>query len=144
MPAYAEEIKGAIEEGIRFSYLTAPSHVMRKEGRVKGLECIRTELGPPDDSGRRLPVPLAGSEFVIECNMLIPAIGQKADISCTEQSPDLQWSRRNTLEVTPNTMQTTIPHVFAGGDAVTGPATVVEAIAAGHKAAAGIDRYLGE
>jgi len=142
MPAYTEEIQGAIEEGVRFSYLTAPSHLLRKEGKVTGLECIRTELGPPDDSGRRRPVPLAGSEFVIECDMLIPAIGQKTDISCTEQSPDLKWSRRNTLQVNPNTMQTTIPHVFAGGDAVTGPATVVEAVAAGHKASHGIHCYL--
>ena len=142
MPAYAEEIQGASEEGIRFSYLTAPSRVLEKEGKVTGLECIRTELGPPDDSGRRRPVPVNGSEFVIECDMLIPAIGQKTDMSCTEQSPYLKWSRRNTLEVTPNTMQTTIPHVFAGGDAVTGPATVVEAVAAGHKASNGIHCYL--
>jgi heterodisulfide reductase subunit A len=142
MPAYEEEIQGASEEGIRFSYLTAPSRVLEKEGKVSGLECIRTELGPPDDSGRRRPVPVDGSEFVIDCDMLIPAIGQKSDMSCTAQSPDLKWSRRNTLEVNPITMQTTIPHVFAGGDAVTGPATVVEAVAAGHKAADGIHRHL--
>jgi heterodisulfide reductase subunit A2 len=142
MPAYAEEIEGAIEEGVRFSYLTAPVAVRRESGRVTGLECIRTELGPPDASGRRRPVPVDGSEFVIDCDALVPAIGQQTDTPWAEGIPALKWSRRNTLQVTDGTMETAVSRVFAGGDVVTGPATVVEAVAAGHRAARGIDAYL--
>ena len=142
MPAYAEEIHGAKEENIKFSYLIAPIRVVAEGGKVTGLECLKTELGPPDASGRRRPVPIEGSEFVISCDTIIPAIGQKADTSWADQVPDMNWSRRNTLEVSPQAMQTSVPHIFAGGDAVSGPATVVEAVAAGHQAAKGIHQYL--
>ena len=142
MPAYAEEIEGAQEEEIRFSFLTAPVGILAKEGKVDGFECIRTELGPPDDSGRRRPVPVDGSEFVIPCDAVIPAIGQKIDTSWAARVPDLKWSQRNTLNVNPQTMQTGIPYVFAGGDAVTGPDTVIQAVAAGHKAVEAIHRYI--
>jgi NADPH-dependent glutamate synthase beta subunit-like oxidoreductase len=143
MPAYAEEIQRTLEEGIDISYLTAPLRVVVKEGKVTGLECIRTELGAPDDSGRRRPVPVDGSEFVLPCNAVISAIGQRIDTSWAHQVPSLKWSRRGTLVVNPHTMQTSIPHVFAGGDAVKGPDTVIEAIAAGRRAAMSIDKYLG-
>ena len=142
MPAYPEEVKGAKEEDIRFSFLTAPVKIIEKAGKVDGFECIRTELGPPDASGRRRPVPVAGSEFVIPCDAVIPAIGQKIHASWANREPDLKWSPRNTLKITPRTMQTSIPYVFAGGDAVTGPATVIEAVAAGHKAVEAIHRYI--
>ncbi|MDM8552694.1 FAD-dependent oxidoreductase [Desulfobacterales bacterium HSG2] len=142
MPAYPEEIQGATEEGISFSYLTAPVRIIEKEGNVAGLECLRTELGPSDASGRRRPVPVQGSEFVISCDVIIPAIGQRTDSFWAEQMPDLKWSSRGTMQVNPRTMQTAIPHLFAGGDAVSGPATVIEAVAAGHKAAFGIHQYL--
>ena len=142
MPAYAEEIEGAKKEGIRFSFLTAPVGILAKEGKVDGFECIRTELGPPDDSGRRRPVPVDGSKFVIPCNAVIPAIGQKIDTSWAVQVPDLKWSSRNTLDVNPQTMQTSISYVFAGGDMVTGPDTVIQAVAAGHKAVEAIHRYI--
>ena len=142
MPAYAEEIQGAIEDKINFSFLTAPVKILEQDGKVSGFECIRTKLGPPDASGRRRPVPVAGSEFVIPCDAVIPAIGQKIDTSWAIQEPDLKWSSRNTLEVNPHTMQTSIPHVFASGDAVTGPATVIEAVASGHKAVEAIHRYI--
>jgi len=142
MPAYPEEIEGAIKEGISFSYLTAPVKILAKDGKVDGFECIRTELGPPDASGRRRPVPVAGSEFVISCDTVIPAIGQKIDNSWAEQEPELKWTARTTLAVNPHTLQTNIPYVFAGGDAVTGPATVIEAVAAGHKAVESIHRYI--
>ncbi len=142
MPAYPEEIHDAKGEGIAFTYMTAPIRILEKEGKVTGLECIRTEFGPPDASGRHRPVPVQDSEFVIPCDVVIPAIGQRTDTSWADQMPDLKWSRRDTLQVAPRTMQTGIPHIFAGGDAVTGPATVVEAVAAGHRAAQGIDGYL--
>lgn len=142
MPAYTDEIEGAVKENIHFSYLTAPVKIIEKEGRVNGFECIKTELGPPDAGGRRRPVPIAGSEFVIPCDTVIPAIGQKIDVSWANQEPELKWSRWNTLKVNPKTMQTDIPYVFAGGDAVTGPATVIEAVAAGHKAVEAIHRFI--
>ncbi|MCK5713854.1 MAG: FAD-dependent oxidoreductase, partial [Hyphomicrobiaceae bacterium] len=142
MPAYAEEVSGAIEEGIEFSYLTAPVRVRVNNGKVVGLECVRTELGAPDESGRRRPVVLQGSEFLISCDAVISAIGQRVDTSWADQIPDLKWSRRGTLEVNPDTMQTSLPHVFAAGDAVSGPASIIEAIAAGHGAVKAIDHYL--
>ncbi|MEJ2657792.1 MAG: FAD-dependent oxidoreductase, partial [Desulfobacterales bacterium] len=101
-----------------------------------------TELGPPDDSGRRRPVPVEGSEFIIPCDAVIPAIGQKIDTSWAAQIPDLKWTLRNTLGVNLQTMQTSIPYVFAGGDAVTGPDTVIQAVAEGHKAVEAIHRYI--
>ncbi|MGD2187203.1 MAG: NAD(P)-binding protein, partial [Desulfobacterales bacterium] len=144
MPAYAEEVQGAIEEGIEISYLTAPVGVRVNNGRCVGLECIRTELGAPDKSGRRRPVPMKGSEFLISCDAIISAIGQRVDASWADQIPDLKWSRRGTLAVNPNTMQTSLPHVFAAGDAVSGPATVIEAVAAGHRAVNAIEHYLAK
>ncbi len=142
MPAYAEDLQGAIEEGIDFSYLTAPVRVRVNNGKVVGLECLRTELGAPDESGRRRPVPLEGSEFLISCDAIISAIGQRVDTSWADQIPVLKWSQRGTLEVDPDTMQTSVPHVFAAGDAVSGPATVIEAVAAGHRAVKAIEHYL--
>jgi heterodisulfide reductase subunit A len=142
MPAYTEEIERAQEEGIRFCYLTAPSRILSSGDRVTGLECIRTELGQPDDSGRRRPVPIEGSEFSIACDAVIPAIGQRMDTSWADRLPGLNRTPWNTLDVNPHSLQTSIDAVFAGGDAVTGPATVVEAVAAGHKAARGIHKYL--
>ncbi|MBW1955186.1 MAG: FAD-dependent oxidoreductase [Deltaproteobacteria bacterium] len=142
MPAYAEEIEGAKEEGIDFCFLTAPVRIHGEAEKVTGLECIRTELGPPDESGRRRPVPVEGSEHVIPCDAVLPAIGQRTDMSWAEKEPDLKWSRYRTLEVNPETMQTSIPHVFAAGDAVSGPATVIEAVGAGHRAVAAIQRFL--
>ncbi|MBW1963389.1 MAG: FAD-dependent oxidoreductase, partial [Deltaproteobacteria bacterium] len=142
MPAYPEELKEAKEESIEFSYLTAPIRIIGQNGEVTGIECIRTELGPPDESGRRRPVPVEGSEFVIPCNTVIPAIGQVADTSWAETVPELKWTARNTIAVNPATMQTTIPHLFACGDAVTGPASVIEAVADGHKAVEAIHLYL--
>jgi len=142
MPAYPEELQGARQEGIEFSYLTAPVSVVSQDGKVAGLECIRTELGPPDASGRRRPVPVKGSEFVIACDAVIPAIGQKIDVSWSAAAPDLKLTSKNTFSVNPHTLQTSVPYVFAAGDAVTGPATVIEAVAAGHKAVAAMHRFI--
>jgi len=142
MPAYAEEIQGAKEEGIEFLYLTAPASIRRQDGKVQGLECICTELGPPDASGRKRPMPVKESEFVIPCDAVIPAIGQKTDVDWIEREPGLELTSRYTFRVNPHTLQTSIPYVFAAGDAVTGPATVVEAVAAGHRAVAAMHRFI--
>ena len=142
MPAYAEEIQGAAEEGVCFSYLTAPVAIHKKEGRLIDIECIRTELGPAGADGRRRPVLKKGSEFLIPCDTLIIAVGQKVERSLAEHEPSIKWSQNNTLEVNSLTLQTSMPHVFAGGDAVTGPATVIEAVAAGHRAVESIQRYI--
>lgn len=142
MPAYAEEIEGALAEGVKIHYLTAPVSVLGSNGKVTGLQCIKTELGEPDATGRRRPVPIEGSEFVVDCDAIVPAIGQRPNVDCLSGAEDLKVSHWNTLEVNPQTMQTSIPHVFAAGDGVTGPATVIEAVAAGHKAVASIHRFL--
>ncbi|MGD8962501.1 MAG: FAD-dependent oxidoreductase, partial [Desulfobacterales bacterium] len=144
MPAYPEEIQGAKEEGIEFTYLTAPVGIHSENGKMTGFECIRTELGPPDASGRRRPLPVEGSEFVIACDALIPGIGQQIDTSWAPGAPGVDVTSRNTFKVNPHTLQTSVPDVFAAGDAVTGPATVIEAVAAGHKAVAAIQRFIDE
>lgn len=141
MPAYAEEVEEALAEGVEIHYLSAPVRIAGAKGKVVGLECIRTELGEPDASGRRRPVPVAGSEFMVACDTLIPAIGQQPEaLYLTEMG--LEVSRHNTLVVNRRTAQTSMPDVFAGGDAVSGPATVIDAVAAGHLAADAIHRYL--
>ena len=142
MPAYPEEIEDALEENIHMHYLTAPMKVVGKDGGVSGLECIRTELGPPDDSGRQRPVPVKGSEFVINCDAIISAIGQQIDTDWAETDTAPQINQRGRFEVHSETMQTSIPHIFAAGDAVTGPATVIEAVGAGRKAVEAIDQFL--
>jgi heterodisulfide reductase subunit A len=142
MPAYADEIQGAREEGIEITTLAAPIQILSENGCVTGFQCIRTELGPPDDSGRRRPVPVEGSEFVVDCDAVIPAIGQKTDVSWIQENSGLDLTARNTVAVHAQTLQTSLAHVFAAGDAVSGPATVIEAVAAGHRAAAAMDRFL--
>jgi heterodisulfide reductase subunit A len=147
MPAYPEEVAGAKAEGIRIDYLIAPKDIISENGEVQGLLCLRTQLMPPDASGRRRPVPVEGSEFIIACDNIIPAIGQRTDTSWAHVNDDLpetklRWSRRDTLDVSPQTMQTALPHVFASGDVVTGPATVIEAVANARKAVKAIHRYL--
>jgi heterodisulfide reductase subunit A len=142
MPAYPEEIEGALSEGVEIHYLTAPLGIVGTTGKVSGFECIRTELGHPDESGRRRPVPVEGSEFVIECDAVIPAIGQQPDVDWAVDESGLETTRRNTLVVDPHTMQTAIPGVFSAGDSVSGPATVIEAVASGHKAVEAIHRYI--
>ncbi len=142
MPAFADEIAGAREEGIEFHFLTAPIRVVREDGRVTGLECIRTELGEPDASGRRRPEPVDGSEFVIPCEAVIPAIGQRLDESWAGDDCAIDCTDRHLIAADPRSLRTSIETVFTGGDAVRGPATVVEAIADGHRAASAIRCYL--
>ena len=142
MPASAEEIDEAEHEGVRINYLAAPVRVVGKNGKVTGLECIRTELGEPDVTGRRRPVPVQGSEFVISADVIVPAIGQEPDLSFLSEESGVKVSKWNFIEVDPDTLQTSRRGVFAGGDAITGPASVIEAIATGQKAAVVIDNYL--
>lgn len=144
MPAYDEEINGAIEENIDIFTLTAPVKIISSDGRVTGIKCIKNELGEIDASGRRRPVNIPGSEFVIECDTIIPAIGQKTDLTWAKSMPGLEITKYNRIKTNPDTMQTSIENVFAGGDMVTGPATVIEAIAQGQKAAIGIDNYINK
>jgi len=144
MPAYAEEIEGAKAEGIAFLTLTAPHRILAEQGKVTGFECLKTKLGPPDASGRRRPVPVQGSEFVIDCDAAITAIGQRMNKAWAVGEPHLQLTKRDTIQVDPHTMQTSIPHVFAGGDAVTGPASVIEAVAAGHRAVEAMQRFIDQ
>jgi NADPH-dependent glutamate synthase beta subunit-like oxidoreductase len=142
MPADIEEVEQAEGEGIHMSFLTIPKAVTGKDGRLTGLECIRAKLIKKDDSERLFPVPVEGSDFVIEADAVISAIGQRIDLECLSDLKGLKWTRRQTIQANAVSMETAIPGVFAGGDAVTGPATVVEAIGAGKRAAEAIDRFL--
>jgi NADH-quinone oxidoreductase subunit F len=142
MPANPKEIEAAIEEGIVLDYLTSPTRIIGDGGKVVGMECIKNKLGDPDASGRRRPVPVEGSEFVIDCDVVIPAISQEPDLSFLNGDLKFNISRWRSFVVDEKTLATNIPGFFAGGDAVTGPATVVEAIAAGHRAATSMDCYL--
>jgi len=138
MPAEAWQVQEAEEEGVNFHYLAAPVRALGQDGVLTGLECIRMELGEPDESGRRRPVPIAGSEFTLECDTLLVAVGQTVDTPFE----GLSLARRGTYVTDPVTLQTNVPGVFAGGDAVSGPASVIEAIAAGQRAAESILRYM--
>ena len=139
MPASAEEIKEALEEGVQIYFLAAPSRIFSRNGRVE-LESIRMELGAMDSSGRRRPEPIKGSEFAMSFDTIIAAIGQRPEIP---HQFNLATGRGNAIQVDPDTLVTSREGVFAGGDAVTGPASVIEAIAAGRQAAISIDKYLG-
>jgi len=139
MPASPEEVEAALEEGVEIMFLAAPVRIDRT-GKTLNLTCIRMELGEPDASGRRRPVPIKGSEFTTEFDSVIAAIGQSPDIP---EGFKLKLGRGNTIQTSADTMATGSKGVWAGGDAVSGPASVIEAIAAGRKAASSIDKYLG-
>jgi heterodisulfide reductase subunit A len=142
MPANESEIEEAEHEGVKIHYLAAPIRILGKDGKVTGMECTKMELGKLDASGRRRPIPIKGSEFTIECDLIIPAISQEPDLSSFPEDHGLEISRWNSFVVDEKTLATNRPGIFSGGDAVTGPATVIEAIAAGHQAACSIDNYI--
>jgi glutamate synthase (NADPH/NADH) small chain len=143
MPARVEEIRHAEEEGVNFLFLAAPLEVLGDEdGWVNGLRCIRMELGEPDSSGRRRPVPIEGSEFVLNEEMVIVAIGNAPNPMIPTTTPGLDVSRRGTITADNETLQTSREGVFAGGDIVTGAATVILAMGAGRRAAAAIVDYI--
>ena len=141
MPAIVEEIEAAEEEGIQIDCLTAPTKVLSQNRKVSGLECVHMELRGFDSSGRRTPHPLPGSEYPITVDTVIEAIGQRPDTSFMKDS-EVKVSKGGTVVVDPRTLATSRPGVFAGGDAVTGPKTVIWAVAAGQRAATSINRYL--
>ena len=142
MPAVKHEIQSAEEEGIKIELLVNPIAVLSSGGKVTGLRCIKMELGEPDESGRRRPVPVAGSEYDIECDMMIPAIGQQVNASFLEGTQGVAMTRWGTVAADPVTYQTSVNGIFAGGDMFTGPSIAVEAVAAGEQAAISIEKYL--
>jgi formate dehydrogenase beta subunit len=142
MPANEAEIVEAEEEGVEINYLTQPVRILGEEGKVTGMECVKMRLGDLDSSGRRRPIPIEGSEFVIETDCIVPAISQQPDISFLPEGHGLEISRWNSFVVNEETLETNLPGIYAGGDSVTGPLTVIDAIAAGHRAALSIHRYL--
>jgi len=141
MPAIKSEIEEAIVEGIDIQFLAAPTIVMSSNGKIEAVECINMELGDIDASGRRRPVPIQGSEFNVDVDTLILAISQEPDVSLLDGNK-LNVSKWNTLEVDPETLLTNIEGIFAGGDVITGPNTVTEAMAHGKIAAQMIDKYI--
>jgi NADPH-dependent glutamate synthase beta subunit-like oxidoreductase len=141
MPANNEEIEEAQCEGIPLQYLVAPQEVVVKDGKVAALRCIRMELGEPDTSGRRRPIPKPGSEFTVDCDMIVPAIGQRANLACLEGS-GINTSRWGTIEADPVTYMTSRKGVFAAGDVHVGPWIAIGAVAGGKEAAESIHCYL--
>ncbi len=141
MPAYEEEIEAALEEGVELHELVAPKRILGKNGKVSGIEMIRMRLGDTDESGRRRPVAIEGSEFIVDCDMVIPAIGQRPSLEAADGAVVL--NPRGGIEADPVTGKTSAAGVFAGGDCISGGATVIDAIGAGQKAAVAIDRLLG-
>ena len=142
MPASEEEVMETEEEGIGIRYLAAPTKVLGRDGKVCAIECVKMELTEPDESGRRKPIPIKGSEFTIEVDTIIPAVGQSPDLSFMGSNGKIEVTGKSTIGADPLTLETTAPGIFAGGDAVLGPAYVIDAIAAGKQAAISIDRYL--
>jgi NADPH-dependent glutamate synthase beta subunit-like oxidoreductase len=142
MPADEEEVEQAEEEGVHFSFLTIPAKIVGEAGRITGLRCVRAELVQREGSNRMSPVPVLGSEYTMDADVVISAIGQKVDQLCLAELDTLGWTRRATIDVDMITMQTSLEGIFAAGDAVTGPATVIEAIGGGKRAAEAIDRHL--
>jgi 2-oxoacid:acceptor oxidoreductase delta subunit (pyruvate/2-ketoisovalerate family) len=138
MPAIEEEIEETLEEGVQIGYLAAPVEVLTEKGKVSGLKCTKMKLGQPDESGRRRPIPVAGSEYTIEVDTVIPALGQVADLSFLGK--DIQAERGRI--VIDDCGATTRPPVFAGGDVATGYGTVTHAVGSGKRAALAIDRLL--
>ncbi len=143
MPARAEEVENAEAEGIEFMLLTNPIEILGdSNGWVRGMRCIRMELGEPDESGRRRPIPVPGSEFEIEVDMVIMALGTRPNPIVFTDADQLQRTKHGTVVADPFTGKTTMPRVWAGGDIVTGAATVISAMGAGKRAAADIHSYL--
>jgi glutamate synthase (NADPH/NADH) small chain len=142
MPARKEEVHHAKEEGIRFEFLANPSRIIGEDGWVRAIECVRMELGKPDESGRRRPVPIKGSEFQIPVDVVIIAVGTMANPLVPDSATDLNVNKRGYIIADQETGRTSKKGVYAGGDIVTGSATVISAMGAGRRAAAAIHAYL--
>ncbi len=143
MPARKDEIHHAEEEGVALRLLTLPVRYLGDgKGRLQGMECLKMVLGEPDDSGRRRPLPVLGSEFRLECDLAVVAIGNDPNPLLVRSVAGLKLGRKGNVEIDPGTGQTSLPGIFAGGDIATGAATVIEAMGAGKRAAKAIDAYL--
>ena len=142
MPVTEVEYEQAIAEGVQVHFLVSPTRVVSQDWEVTGLQCSRMRLGEPDESGRRRPLPIPGSELFIEADNVIAAVGQAPDLSFLPVDSALERTRWETLVVDSNTLATNVEGVFAGGDFVTGPGMVIDAIAAGRRAAFAIDKYI--
>jgi formate dehydrogenase beta subunit len=139
MPASSEEIREAQEEGVKFNYLKAPVKILAKDGKVTGLEYIKMKLGEPDQSGRRRPIPIKGSEARMKADVVIAATGQKSDLALFSGKDGVETTGWGSIKADPVTFQTSVEGIFAGGDCVSGPATLIEALNAGNKVARSID-----
>ena len=142
MPANKEEIEECVQEGIEIRAFVAPIRVLGEKGKVKAVECVATTPGEIDETGRRRPLPVAGSEFVMEVDSVVSAVGEESEWSCLGPECSCRLSDWGTMKVDPLTFQTDDPDIFCGGDAVSGPRTVVEAIEAGKQSAISIHRFL--
>jgi heterodisulfide reductase subunit A-like polyferredoxin len=142
MPANSWEIEAAENEGIELQILTAPVEVVAEGGHIKGVKCVKMELGEPDASGRRRPIPIKGSEFVISADTMIAAVAQAPEISFLDETHGLEVTPKGTFAVDEQTLATNRPGVFAGGDVARGPWILIQAIADGRRGALSIDRYL--
>jgi len=143
MPARKEEVHHAQEEGVEFLMLTAPvEYIGNKDGWVTGMKCLKMELGEPDASGRRRPVPAPGSEFLLDVDTVIYALGTTANPIIAQTTPGLKVNKWGYIEIDEHTRMTSVAGVFAGGDIVTGAATVILAMGAGKLAARGMLEYM--
>jgi len=142
MPALPSEVAEAEKDGVKINILVAPKQIIGQNGKVTAIECLRMKLGEPDESGRRRPVPIEGSEHRYEVDMVIPALGQLAESKCIPKELLDEKARIPTISIDPLTLETKVPGVFAGGDVATGPASIIEAVGAGKKAAVSIHLYL--
>lgn len=140
MPANPWEVKEAEDNGVKIEFLVSPKKVLGENGKVCGIECLRVQLGEPDETGRRRPIPIEGSEFVLQTDMVIFAVGETPELGFLPKQ--IAMNDDGTIWVNPVTMQTSMLKVFAGGDVVSGPASVIEAICAGKRAATAIESYL--
>lgn len=142
IPALDEEITQAEEEGVVFHYLTIPVRILGDGVQVTGVECMKAELGAPDRTGRRRPVPIPDSEFTLDADGVIVAIGQAPDMDWLDRAAGVELNRWGSPVINEYSLQTSVPDVFAGGDVVLGPATVIQAVAMGKRAAAAMDKFL--
>jgi NADH-quinone oxidoreductase subunit F len=142
MPVTEIEYDEAVEEGIKMNFLTSPTSIIRSNGKVTGIKLIKMELGELDSSGRRRPNPIEGSDFEVKIDAVIAAVGQSPDLSFLSAGADLDKNEWGLLKVDSNNLSTNIPAVYAGGDFITGPAMVIDAISAGRRAALAIDKYI--
>ena len=142
MPAWEEEVEEAVREGVKFEFLVAPREIEVRDGKAVGVKCTRMDLGEFDRSGRRRPKEKAGSEFVVDADLVVGAIGQKLDPSEFVDGTAVKLTDGEFVMADPLSGQTSVEWLFSGGDAATGPSSVVAAIAGGERGAVGIDRYL--